>query len=424
MVTIRAKSKEAETLLSAGAEGRLDELRKATDHALKSTSCSSGCSSLHWAAGSNQIHVLEYLVLERRLPVDLPAVKKSKDRTALHYACRNGCLETVQWLVKVGGADPNFPAKHGVTPFQLAVWQNRLEVCQWLVEECQLDAAQLNVFSCGAVHWIGICPQETADLIPMARWLSSQPGITFYLEQKQGHTALHKAAWGGHLELIRYLHNEHGMWDDGQDNAGNFAADLCDMANTPRHAKVAEYLRCHCSRARAKSCAILGIETTSEPTEIRRAYLEKARMLHPDNQNHETDSMDTNADFDALHKAYRHLVEDGGRGRQSNPSHSLRLMLELSGNTASNEGAKHDDSCFKARLLSVILEYSDKGLDVSNVKKKWKQVWPSEPFPDYEKLTLSEYIETRAGEVVELRRDEKNGNLRVYAKHLTKASVE
>ena len=65
--------------------------------------------------------------------VDVPASKKSSGRTALHYAARNGCFESSVWLVEVANANINALAKHGVTPFQLAVWQNQLRICRWMV---------------------------------------------------------------------------------------------------------------------------------------------------------------------------------------------------------------------------------------------------------------------------------------------------
>jgi hypothetical protein len=128
-----------------------------------------------------------------------------------------------------------------VTPFQLAFCQNQLDVGQWLVEEHGVDPCQVNDFDCGAVvHWLGICPVHRANdlLFPLAKWLAQQPGIDFSSRQRQGHTPLHKAGWGGHLALIQYLRNKHGLSDDAQDDAGNFAADLADMAHTPRQDKL------------------------------------------------------------------------------------------------------------------------------------------------------------------------------------------
>jgi hypothetical protein len=256
-------------------------------------------------------------------------------------------------------------------------------------------------------------------LLPLARWLDRQPLIDFSSRQRQGHSALHKAAWGGHVALCRYLHEEHHLWDDVQDDAGNFAADLSDMANTARHIGVANYLRNHCSRERAQSCAVLGISEDASETDIRQAYLAAARKVHPDKS--ETSSSD---DFDAVQKAYQHLTLAKGRGSQSNPTHSLKLMLQVSGVASEQK----EDDCFKARLVAVLLEYGEKGLDLSNLKKKWSQVWPDSPFPTQEKsakgrgVVLSEWIRQEAGDIVDLQTDDKGG-LRLYARNCTQAQV-
>jgi len=137
------------------------------------------------------------------------------------------------------------------------------------------------------------------------------------------------------------------------------------MANTDRHSKVACFLREECSALREESYAILGLPVGSSPADIRHAYLKKAKELHPDQS--EACVYSNGADFDALHKAYQHLTIQNGVGSQSNPAHSLRLMLEVTGSVQTSESkweANHDNNCFKARLLVVLLEYGDKGLDL------------------------------------------------------------
>ena len=379
--------------------------------------------------------------------VNVPATGKSSGRTPLHYACRNGALTTAQYLVNELGADVNARAKHGVTPFQLAIWRNQLEICQWLVHQCGVDPAQVNDFGCGAVHWLGISPVECADgvdgenddhdnpariragkaLIQTAQWLAKQPGVDFQAKQNTGHTALHKAAWLGHTALCEYLHLHHDMWDDSADHAGNYAADLADMANTPRHTVAAEFLRQFCSRQKATSCAILGVPVTADESTIRAAYKQKVRLVHPDKQQHCTSD---STDFLNLQRAYNHLLLEKGKGSQSNPAHSLKLMIQVSGPSDSSEvqaqeADNNHDGFFKARLIAVLLEYGDKGLDLSNLRKKWKQVWPTAIFP-YSKATqksaLSDWVRHTAGDVVDMRKDEK-GCWRLYPKHCSRATV-
>ena len=575
-VSIRARNELDRKLLVAATEGdiaylesvRIDPPRNNKGHGksknndknytndgtriLREAVCVSGCTLLHWAAGSNQVDVLEYLLSEPRSgeddggehptsvgaifsdhesdndgpshlrAVDLPVTKckKSLGRTPLHYACRNGCLEAVRWLVLVGRASVGVMAKQGVTPFQLAVWQNRLEICVFLTEtaktiqgisggdNCCFDPAKdFNDFGCGAVHWLGIAPESRAncnrgsneggnsndnddenehndswyndgrDLLPLARWLATLPGIDFDARQRQNHTALHKASWGGHLALVDYLHEDHDMWDDIVDDAGNYAASLADMAHTPKHSKIADYLRRHCSRKRAESLLILGLKGREEDSTlgkdaIRKAYLAKARQLHPDrlvsmsspagNPSHgnandalgeategevataaRNNNEDENANaapttlvtFDALRKAYLHLTEEDGVGDQSNPAHSLNLMLRYVNNSGSNNNnttdeneknilqmetnnpdGEEDNSFFKARLVAVLLEYGDKGIDLSNVKKKWKQVWPEIPFPSQQqkacqseqkqakKIPMADFLLQKAGDVIRFER--------------------
>jgi hypothetical protein len=283
------------------------------------------------------------------------------------------------------------------------------------------------------------CNADTKDgnaLLPLAQWLAEQPAVDYTARQRQGHSALHKAAWGGHLALVGYLHETQGLWDDMQDEAGNYAADLCDMANTARHAQVATYLRNHCSRERAESCDVLGVTEGASDAEIRQAYRSAARKYHPD-KCASTPPSSSSIDFDAIVKAYQHLTLQQGRGSQSNPAHSLKLMLQQvssssSSSSSSSDAAstlsvvaeEKDDDCFKARLVAVLLEYGDRGLDLSNLKKKWQQVWPDTAFPVQRSTSLSKWIRQKVGDMdsVDLQADDK-GSLRLYARNCTQAKV-
>ena len=491
-VIIRAKKEADRKLLVAATEGDIDYLEQVRldnccqddswgTNILKNVVCTSGCTLLHWAAGSNQVGVLEYLLspLQEKFGNKGPCVfddenlpvtrcKKSLGRTPLHYACRNGCLHAVQWLVNVGGASIGVQAKQGVTPFQLAVWQNRLDICLFLegfakhTNDSFNPSKDFNDFGCGAVHWLGIAPEARAnylrtkenfyddgrDLLPLAKWLASLEGIDFSARQRQNHTGLHKASWGGHLALVEYLHADHDMWDEVVDDAGNYAASLADMAHTPKHATIASYLRTHCSRKKAESLVILGFASNSNPSKetIRKAYLAKAKQLHPDRlvakAFEKTENVQTKATFDDLRAAYLHLTEEDGVGNQSNPAHSLNLMLRYVSNSSNNgkdnksKDEEDENSFFKARLVAVLLEYGDKGIDLSNVKKKWKQVWPEIAFPSQiqeasekqqsKKIPMKDFLMLKAGDVIRFERHgDKNRRVlvRLKNKNSSKESV-
>jgi len=370
-----------------------------------------GCTLLHWAFGAPQTDVCEHILCTfRDLDLDISklvntrARGQSKDRTPAHYAARNGSISNLRLLALHGGTMDS-TCKGGVTPFQLGVWRCELECVKFLVEQCGVDPLQTNDYCCGAVHWLGLTTrggQDGSKAVEMGEYLSSL-GCDFGSSntQSQGHTSLHKAAWGGqHENFLLWLRDKKGVWDTATDCAGNFSADLAGMN---RHDSIAEFLRDGFSDERRKSCEVLGVDVSNATEdEIRKSYLKLAKVHHPDAGGNE-------ADFDRIKKAFDHLVLEGGKGSQKNTKHQ-RLELITAGkvthNTSNNNnngsdeeyhikrvwGADGDsdklsdqefvdDDLFKARLLIVLSDFGSKGFPISNVQKRWNQIWPNSPFP-------------------------------------------
>lgn len=480
-------------LLLAAAHGDLDTLRRIwsakksedQDCLLWDVVCNTGATCWHWACGGGHMCIAKWLKETEDVDVNLRIATSycARDRTGLHYAARNGHLHIVQWLIEECQADSNpLTTRDGVSPFQIAVWQNWFEVVRYFVDEIGVDVAQVNNYGCGAVHWMGIVPaaraggeivngeEETGkDLLPMADFLHAR-GLKFEQVQNVQHTTLHKASWGGHLTLIRYLNEQFQLHDTERDIGGNYAADIADMQASPRHLACARYLRAHCSPQRMQSLRRLGLDPyqSYDPDFIRKAFLERARLCHPDKvavagttvetdyqcrdskkSGRETSEKNENNNFDSLRKAYHFLTAEGGVGNQRNPSHSINLMLTMVGDKQTDENTKEDGKdgtetitenptdLFKARLLAVLMEFGDKGIHLSNLISKWNQVWPGIPFPSQDptvassetanantkkKNRLSLFLRREARDVVRVLKT-KGGSTVVFPRHLQKEQI-
>jgi ankyrin repeat protein len=448
---VRAASRDVQEILQAATDGRLTDLQRLLEKQEQKTggtfdvklarlACNSGCMALHWAAGAGQEHMVDYLLQRqengkpRFFHVDTPAVGKSLGRRALHYACRNGHVHVVRRLVEVYGADPNAKARHNVTPLQLAVWQGRLVVARYLVEHAHVNPHQTNDFDCGLVHWMGLAPTHGAA-VDIAKWLHEDLGLPMtHVVQRQGHSALHKAAWGGNLALCRYLHERVGMWDDRCDVAGNYAVDLARMA---QHGKsLVDYLQRVASRTTFQACQILQVSfNVHERTasQIQKAYRGAIRGCHPDGKEQRRKRMENSAlsslefeskeegivsKFQLLTEAYRHLLaiatgnEDDEELMENHALHELPRLLTYDGSTPLIREKGNDDNCFQARLFQVVDQNS--GLDLSNLRKKWKQLWPGIDFPERsDQISLQEWLRQEVSSTIMIQADDR-GVLRLY----------
>ena len=75
-----------------------------------------------------------------------------------------------------------------------------MDICQWMVEEGQCDFRATNTFGCNAIQW---CTQ-TGD-VPMCRYLQSI-GLDITLTNRNGHSAVHKAAVKGQVTTVLFDH--------------------------------------------------------------------------------------------------------------------------------------------------------------------------------------------------------------------------
>lgn len=437
----------------------------------------SGCYPLHWAAGTGFEEAVKFIIEETSPHWDLGdpftesgtsstadvdgdaegslialadrtnqrALHPSTGRTPLHYAARNGHIGVCRLLVERCGADSSpCCSRGGVSPLQLAVWQNRLGVVRYLIEanrgkcgRAKDVVLERNEFNCGLMHWVGLVPRhrwrgdstgrdnserercidveesgksssqghdggddnDGCGVLPLAAYLYSC-GVPYHTTpsncNSQGHAPHHKAAWGGNLPLLRYFRDVHGVYDDAPDNMGNYGADLARMKG---HECVRRWLLEECSTDRRRSCEVLGLDVTATDVEIRKRYGELARVFHPDRikydrGEHKTECCNDNEagtgrDFVAIQEAYDHLINHGGFGQQRNEKHYALKLLTRAGEDRKGSSDEHDgrddDDLFTARILAIISDYGQKGFPVSNIVKRWNQIWADTPFrtPDH-----------------------------------------
>ena len=169
-----------------------------------------GSTPMIWAAGGGHLASCKLLYCHGASVCYVqPANANGRfgGRTALHWAARNGHLEVCEWLVACD-ADPNALTSDGSPPLHWAVWQGRLPVCQWLVNVAGARLHTRNSFGCNAFQWAAQCP--TDDAVPLCRWLHAR-GLDARVLNRNGHSALHKAAIKGSDAVCDWLLNEGGL---------------------------------------------------------------------------------------------------------------------------------------------------------------------------------------------------------------------
>jgi len=242
--TIRSYEQSLPPFLKAAANGELDQLRAMVDQVryeqqknLEHQSDRAASEAVlglldtrdrhlsiaeHWAAGGGHLDCLRYLVELRKSLITSPSVDSSQDtyisdgkcrkkkvrrrdgKTSLHYAARNGRLECIRYLIDEAGHEVDEVSGDGTTPLHLACFGGYVDAVLLLLDEYGA-AFTCNDWGCSVAHWVAMtkCRSE-ADIRRMCT-LAQNRGVSFVTPQKQGHTALHKAAQKLNRHVIEWM---------------------------------------------------------------------------------------------------------------------------------------------------------------------------------------------------------------------------
>lgn len=213
--------------LVAARGGELDVLRKMVDSGTcdpAATCDRHGSTALMYAAGGGHVSVCAYLI--ETCGVDA-AYAQPDGRTAFMWAARNGHIAVCEYLLaEAGPGIAHAATRDGTTALHWACWQGHIAMCEWLLDVGGVNLHALNSYGCNASQWAA----QAGD-VRMLSWLA-QRGLDLKIVNRNGHSALHKAAVKGHATACDWLLTHAGL------GAAHMAPD--GDGNTPQRMAAAE----------------------------------------------------------------------------------------------------------------------------------------------------------------------------------------
>ena len=173
----------------------------------------SGITPFLLACSSGVLELVKYFVEVLGSSI-LAACNEQNGRTALHYACRFGCITVVKSFFNKD-RNSNLRDKDGMTPLHHAcsckisvawkaalVGQNKhMEVIRFLVEECDCSLDTMSNTGCTPLH-IASGQENLAVIKHLVEHYNCNPSLT----NNNGDTALHIACRAGvSLKIVQYL---------------------------------------------------------------------------------------------------------------------------------------------------------------------------------------------------------------------------
>ncbi|ACE05669.1 hypothetical protein Aasi_0225 [Candidatus Amoebophilus asiaticus 5a2] len=176
---------------------------------------------LHLASGSGHTNAVVKLI-EKGAIID---IKNIDGDTPLHRAARFGHTETVLKLLEKG-AELNTKNIDGNTPLHFAAQAGHRETVLRLIEySIKLNIKNTyidtkDICERTPLHVAALYNQQTATVLELIK-----QGATIDIQDGEGNTPLHNAAWRGHLNVVHALVNARAK-KDIHNNKGQIPLDL------------------------------------------------------------------------------------------------------------------------------------------------------------------------------------------------------
>jgi ankyrin repeat protein len=164
-----------------------------------------GWTALHWACRKGHGNVVQWLVQSGCADVDAPG---RDGETALHCACQQGHKDIVKYLVDDCGANTKAKAADGRTPFDVAWQERKTDIVQLLSNLPKAQPLSQSKISSAAVP----CAKLEQRLIEAAKnghldrlKECCRRNVNVNAQGSDKWTALHWASRNGHLPVVRFL---------------------------------------------------------------------------------------------------------------------------------------------------------------------------------------------------------------------------
>ena len=161
-----------------------------------------GITLVACAAQEGHLEVVRYLCSECGCD---PNIQDSTGKTSLHYACVKGRLEVVEFLKVSCVANINVVDNSGESPILNAARSKQKNVVEYLLVKTDECDATVGADNCGknAFHFVVF-----NDWIEIAKHLVKNCGLDPKSFAESGFTAVHYAAQGGAIEVLKFFVEE------------------------------------------------------------------------------------------------------------------------------------------------------------------------------------------------------------------------
>ena len=187
---------------------------------------------LHFACRGGKIDTIQYLIEE--FAVDVNSQDNEGD-TPLHITAILGHVDVIKYLIEAG-CDPLCKNVYGNTPAHLAALNDHLPALKYFIEQLKLDLSIANKEGQMVIHYA--CCIRNIDIV---RYLVEECSVDINSMDQEGNTPLLKAAMNGQLTIIEYL-IKHGCDPVQRNTYGNTPLHL---AASNGHLSVVKYYMKH-----------------------------------------------------------------------------------------------------------------------------------------------------------------------------------